>query len=249
MTREKAIETARKLLALATSDNPNEAAAAAAQAQAILDRYEITRAALEAEGTADDEPDEPIENFHRKGAPLEGGRAVAVWRQSLASVLADVSACQVYKGGGIQIVGRGSDVEKVHYLYAYLCREVDRLADRDGKGCGRTWRNNFRLGAVETITKALRAARQAAIDELKREAGANSLALVKIDNAVARLDRRRAEVEAWTKANLKLRSCGRSYYRGDRDARAAGREAGREVNIGGARGALGAGRRQIRGGG
>ncbi len=49
MTREEAIEKARKLMALGDSENEHESALAMARAQALLERFEIELADLQAE--------------------------------------------------------------------------------------------------------------------------------------------------------------------------------------------------------
>ncbi|MHA1572976.1 MAG: DUF7168 domain-containing protein [Alphaproteobacteria bacterium] len=252
MNIDQAIDKARKLLALSTSDNPHESAQAAARAQSILDKYEISRAMLAAgDDSGSFEINEPVEDFAKKGAPVDYGKTIASWKAQVANVVAQVNDCRVYTSRNcanrtIEIVGRAGDVQKVRYLYAYLVRETERLCSRDGRGCGRTWRNNFRHGVVSTVAEALRAARKSAADEMKRAAGDDSRALVCIDKALARLDARRREVDAFCSANLRLRA-GSSSGRGDKGAYARGKEAGREVSLGGARGALGAGTRQVRG--
>lgn len=246
MTIDQAIDKARKLLALATSDNPNEAAQAAARAQEILDRHEITQAMLE----VDDEDGEEVENFADKGAPLESAGSIATWKACLARSVSEANQCKVFTSRAtgkrtIEIIGRPSDVQKVRYLFAYLTHETDRLVKRDARGCGRTWANNYRHGVVDTLSKALKATRaKVAVD--MRAAADNSLALVRIDNALAKLDERTAAVELYAKANLRLRM-GSSSSRGNKGARERGREAGKEIKIGGARGALGSGQRWVGG--
>ena len=250
MTIDQAIDKIRKLLALATSDNPHEAAQAAARAQEILDRYEINRAML-AIDAGDVELDEPIENFATKDAPLDAAKAVATWKGCLSRVLAEVNQCRVYtsrndNGRTIEIVGRAGNVQKVRYLYAYLVHEIERLCARDGRGCGRTWRNNYRHGVIDTVAKALRAARAHAADELRREVGANARALMRVDQALARIDAHSRALDRWCSSNLNLRAASHSA-RSNKSAHQRGQEAGHEIKINGARGALEAGRRQIRG--
>ena len=68
------VDKVRKLLRLAESPNANEAALAAAKAQELIDAHNLSAALLAYdEGSA--QPNEPIEDFERKGAPLyrEGG--------------------------------------------------------------------------------------------------------------------------------------------------------------------------------
>lgn len=247
MTHAEAVAKAVKFLRLAQSDNVNEAALAAARAQEIIDRYKLVGidAALDA-GTPP-EPDEPIQEFSRAPMEAEGS---GIWRGRLAVEIARANQCKVYRsgahGGAYIIVGRPSDAEAVRYLYAVLVREVDRITDREGKGCGKTWRNNFRLGMVDTIGDRLRAQFESTQQKLREEAlGVGGGAIVKVDKAIARFKQKTAEVEAFYEGISKgfRKRYSRSVY--DGEAREAGRKAGHEVSLGGAKGSLGAGRKAL----
>lgn len=243
---DKAIAKARKLLALAESDNPHEAAQAAQRAQELLDRHEISQAMLVAASSADAaDDDEQIESSADTSTPIYQAGTIAAWRSILAQAIAAANQCRIYvsrtsgargKQRFIQIVGRPSDVEKVRYLYQYLTGETDRLCDRDAKGRGRTWRNNYRLGVVDSIGIGLRAARAKVVEDMRAAAAAPG-ALVRIDNALATLNGRALAVDEFMAANLKLRSSS-SRYRTNADARALGQSAGKEIYLSKARAAL-----------
>lgn len=239
MTLEEAIKKAQKLLALSESDNPNEAANALTQAQKILTKYQISKEMLAFDG--EEEDNEEIEDFMDKGAPLDSASLYNMdgcWGR-LADIIAKENTCKVYitserKQRHIAIIGRPSDVEKVRYLYNYFKNETQRLCKRDGKGCGRTWRNNYRNGVVDTLKITIQSARDEAIKELK---AANSTALVKVDKALAKFDERLASVNKWAENNLRLSS--QNYYgRHDDKAREMGRKAGKEIRYSNARGTL-----------
>jgi len=258
MTQQEILKKVKKLLALSQSDNANEAAQAAARAQELLDKYQLSRNLLDIDA-ADDEDragdDEPIFDFSSKGAPLDDpGTKMPRWRGSLATVVCRANSCRAYQETyyigtkaktRIAIVGRPSDVEKVRYLHAFLVREVKRLVDRDGQGCGITWRNNYCIGVVDTIRRELKLSKSRAADKLRRDAGGDMFALVRVDKALARLEKRSADVDAWVEANLKLGSVSGSSARGHWGARQAGQRAGKEIRMGGARGALGSGRKAL----
>lgn len=242
MDMNTAVSKAARLLRLAQSDNPHEAALAAAKAQEIIERYKLTGMDLNLESTRE-ENNEPVREFQ---APLdEGGAVVATWKMRLAMAIARVNQCQVYsQGGAIKIVGRASDAEAVRYLYAFVVREVDRLTLRDAKGNGRTWANNFRIGCVETVARALNDQRDATVNAVKKEAEVSGgSAIVLVQNSLARIEKRTEETEAWVKSNLKLRSRSVRFSQ-DAGAREAGRKAGREISLGAKHG-LGAGVRSI----
>lgn len=239
MTNSSIIDKVRKLLRLADSPNPNEAAAAAAKAQELIDQYKLNMELLTLDGAAP-EPEEPIENFRKKDAPLDPGKKADTWRWRLANTVMRANACRGFTSGGdIHIVGRPSDVETVRYLFAYLKAEVEQLTERDGKGCGRTWRNNYRLGVIDTIARKFREQH----DAFKKDAqitatAAGSLALVRINTALARVEQKGSAVDAWIKSNMKLRSGGSASSAYDSSARERGREAGKVIQISRARRSL-----------
>jgi hypothetical protein len=238
MTREEAIQKALKLMALAGSDNVHEAAAAAARAQEILRRYEIDATIL---STATAEPEEDIEDFMKKGAPLDGDRyAKAVnWKCTLANVISKSHQCKTFtSGGAINIVGQPSLVETVRYVYALLVGEIEKLTDKNGKGCGRTWRNNYRYGAVAAIREKFEEANVKVAAEVRAEYVNNPLGLVKVENALAKISAREAAVQAFVKKAYKLHS--RSSSRTvDYAAYEQGKRDGKNINVNSARGALG----------
>lgn len=234
-----AMRKAAALLRLAQSDNPHEAALAAARAQEIIDRYKLNLAGLDDAPSA--EPAEPIRNFTD---PLDKG---GLWKALLAQAVARVNQCQVYTAsGGVHLIGRPSDVAMVRPFYAYLAGEVERLASRHCKGQSRTYWNNFRLGAVETIKQRLNASLQATAETVKAEALAagDSSALAVVTQSLALLEKRKQEVADWARQNMRLTSRhARSSY--DNAAREAGRAAGHGVNITRSAGSLNSSRRAI----
>ena len=246
MTYQEAIEKAAKLLRLATSSNPHEAALAASRAQEIIDRYKLTDVSADLSGS---QPDEPIRDFGVD--PLDGGKKLDRWRWHLFLGIADGNQCKGYLSarGGIAIVGRPSDANTVRYFYSWLTREVDRLAARDCVGYGRTFWNNYRLGVVETVREKLKSQFAETLAKVKQEAteadalqlGAGSTALVRVNQAVARIERRTEEVNSWVKKNLNLRSSSGSRSSYDPSARAAGRKAGHEIRMRPSAGGIGRG--------
>lgn len=250
MTDSVVLAKVQKLLRLATSSNANEAALAAAKAQELIDKHQLaaTLLAMDAVEPMKGLDDEPIIDFEKAGAPLDAAKKLDRWRGSLASAVARSNACRIYYSGSeIGLVGRPSDAETVRYLYGYLSREVERLATESGQGMGRTWRNNFRLGVVETIHKKLYEQRRKFESETRAEArAAGSTALARIDRALATIDKRGESVDAWVKSNLKLYARGGgsgSQY--NASAREAGRRAGHSIAISGARGSLASAARKL----
>lgn len=239
--RRAAMEKAAKLLRLAQSDNPHEAALAAARAQEIIDRYRLNAAAIAnaAEdhnpGQAPDDAEE-IRNYADDPLSADGG----TWKALLAQAIADGNQCKIYTcGGAVCIIGRASDVEIVRPFFERIAAEVERLAAIHCKGNGRTYWNNFRLGCVDTIRHRLRESARATVEAVKSEAIAagGQSALVVVQNSLARVERRKEAVEAWARSNMRLRksSTRSSYHHAGREA---GRRAGHSVNLGRASGSL-----------
>lgn len=242
-TYEQALRQVAKLLKLAEHANtsPEEAATAAAKAQELMTRHKIERLMAEDASTAKAEPEEDIVDFADRGAHLDVlGQNAPRWKTWLAVILAKANQCKAYtsrKSVGqktIELVGRPSDAETVRYMYAYLLKECDRLTRIHGKGCGRVWCNNFRLGVVEAISLKLKAARTEMVDAMKAEIGRSigSTALVRVDRALEKLDKRSASVEVFTKQKLKLVKVGGGSIRLDPSAREAGRQAGSSISVG-----------------
>jgi hypothetical protein len=216
MTHDEVIAKVKKLRALATSDNVHEAAAAAAAAERLLQQYRLSEAELEAEDDAPHETAaldaEPVDVF---------GRNLQHWRAALLTGMCKLHGCRnwsEYAGNGkrvFRIVGRPSDVATVRYLYAWLVSEIERLAQRHGKGQGRTWFNSYRRGAVNGVLAAMREANQEA------RAAVSSVALVKIDARKVEADQ---IVDALgmnrKKIGGRVRLDRDAYGRGERDGRA-----------------------------
>lgn len=198
MTHTEAIEKAVKLLRLAQSSNPHEAALAASRAQEIMDRHKLEGLSADYD-TDKKQPDEPVQDF--KADLMDPGTKTETWKSRLASAVAKVNECKIYirvtrkgppsydKVSGFAIVGRASDAQTVRYIYSWLSREIDRIADEKCAGYGRTFYNNFRIGAVESVT-----ARETEAT-MKHEAVGNSMALVRVNNAIAKRQEQKFEVE------------------------------------------------------
>ena len=253
---EAAIDKIRKLQALGQSDNPHEAALAMAHAQRLMLKYQISEAMIAQEGGVDGVEHEEITNTHaplwreRRNATWFDRLAVALCEAHGCKAYGDRE--YAINGNGrsvrthslLRVIGRASDVNVVRYLLQYCRAEVERLEraaierestfrdPRDGTvlfrraAPGKTWRNNFKHGVVDSILRAVRREREELLDELRASAGTNTRALVVVDSAAARVVARFREAEVWGKVHLRLRKCSSGGARGDARARALGREAG-----------------------
>lgn len=217
---------------LAKSDNPHEAALAMSRAQEIMDRHKLTNLSLDMDT---ENPDEEIRNFGFDPVDM----SYATWKGRLIMSLARHNQCKSYKchyqwgKAGLALIGRSSDVTTVRYLYGWMVREIDRLAEAQCAGTGRSYWNNFRIGAVESVVERLREAREATFQEAQREAAMqpNPMAMVRVQNAITKMDARMDAVNVWQKKNFKLVSTSRSSIIHNPSAREAGREAGKTISL------------------
>lgn len=238
--QQKVINTIAKLLRLARGKGttPAEAATAAAKAQELLDRYKLSMELVEsAERTG------PEEEVGGDKDPLWKGGKIIQWKRALACGIADANDCQILILAGcrgaknsaeIQLVGRPTDLQVVRYLFAYLEREIDRLAKEAlttapvhyGLSMGaarRVWGNSFRRGAVYEVVNRLRQARVA----VRREAAATAAG----SRALVRLEERSVAVQRWVDENVKGTYKGGSGGRLDRSAVREGALAARSIQI------------------
>lgn len=218
---ERVVERIRKLLALSTSSNAHEAALAAERAVEIAQRYNLDLAALESV-----QADPYIEQVVDVGA-------AAAWRWLLMSSVARANFCRALRrrvagrhAAEMFLLGERHNIAVAEFLYHYLARELDRLTERSWRRASwvygqhvsaRSWKHDFRRGAVATIDERLseRAARFAA------ESGAAS-ALVHAKDAglIAALNRHYP--------NIPTR---RVPFRGSHDAYRHGQSAARAIAL------------------
>lgn len=195
-THQRALERARKLLALATSPNVHEAAAACALAQALITRHRL-EAIIEADRSSANDPD-PISDA--RDAPLDVARRQRPWRLFLASALAEVNGCLAYtldRGDdeAIVLVGRARERESVSALWTWLLRRIEWLSATHGAKRPRRWHEAFRIGAVEAVAERIRAASAEARD------AHSGPALAVIDRAI---EAERRAIERFAEGELKL---------------------------------------------
>jgi hypothetical protein len=151
-----ALAKVRKLLALATSSNPHEAALAAARAQTMIEAHRL-ESWLAAEHAVADDPD-PIADG--RDAPLETARRVRKWKVALASALAGVNDCVAYTlvtgdGEAIALIGRSRDRQAVAALWEWLVKQIEWLSATHGAGRSRQWHEAFRIGVVDEVARRL----------------------------------------------------------------------------------------------
>lgn len=243
MTYNEAIEKAVKLLRVAncSAASPEEAASFAAGAQEIIDRFNIEAAALSLDGKPAAQ-DEAVKDFGSD--PLD---TFTTWKWRFLSTLAKLNGVKVYRRENeFCLIGRPSDVATVRYFYAWLVREIDRMAASACKGNGRVYSNNWRIGCAYTVAARLadrqKATRQAVVEEI--EAGSlpldfKKLALVRVNAALAKVDEKLVDAEAYACKHFKFRDQRGPRITRHEAAREAGRQAGYSIRMSAPKGNIG----------
>ncbi len=260
MTYDEALRKALACLKLANNNaNEHEAALAASKAQKLIDDYKLDVSAADYESETAQQDNEPIAEFGNED-PVDSVRNwQARWAANLLSAICRQNACRMFSmpavtssGDGRKnfgILGRASDVATCRYLYSYLKNEVLRLARVNCKGHSGTYERHYCLGVVDTIRMLLHKQREATFAGKRDSVGANPMALIKVNNAIARLDQRDKAVVNYM--NDLLENGGWSRGRASAETqqytggRAAGQRDGHQVRLTSAKGGLTAGHKSI----
>lgn len=191
------LETIQRLLALSQSDNVNEAATAAATAQVLMTRHKIEMSDL---AFASGEETEAVDD-----TTFMATKSYIPWKTGLVTGLAAANGCETYirrlrlgeNKTETRIIGTKSAMQTIRYMFEYLVREIDRLANEERANdpdVGRSWLRDFRLGATTEIVTRLK---EASAQTIAQEASGSSLAIIdrekeKIDEVVRKLHLRPA---------------------------------------------------------
>jgi hypothetical protein len=247
---EKILTRLKRLLALAQSDNVHEAANAAGLAQKLMTEHQLSEAMLASLGatTLDTSgPAEVSDDYLAERKPHSARKEL--WKGSIAAALADANACKTYwQGPNLRVIGTPINAGTVRYLYAYLTREVERLAAAYKGRCDRKWLNSFRVGAAYEIADKIREGKKLAerdvLADAKKLAAANPVDhganLVRTEYALSLVKNELERVTTFAKKNLKLKT-GRAATISNASGYYLGREVGATVNLAAGRG-LGAGK-------
>lgn len=227
---EKIIDKIKKLLALATNNSSvEEAASAMAAAQRLMSEYQIEHAMLE-----DTDESGPKEAVAHDVLYDDGGKRLPWWRWIVANALCKANECKAYvvRPGVLGYIGRASDAQTVRYMFTYITAEIDRLCQdaskaadvsARGKGFAKTWNNSFRVGAALEVGNRLVATQKEVFKEAEEAGKGDALAIIQ-EHALS--------LDVYAKKVLHLHSGGTVQANVNRDARDAGRAAGRSIQLG-----------------
>ncbi|GHO45165.1 DUF2786 domain-containing protein [Ktedonospora formicarum] len=177
MAAEKIITKIRNLLALKASSNEHEAALAAEKATELLLKYNVSL-------------DEVMQKKSEYSWQEREKFANTTWKLALYTAIGKANLCRVIydtKKRIAHVVGRKHNIEVVEYLYTYLTRTIDRLADEAwteyheqypySRVTIRKFKAGFRLGATSEVIKRLERVEEEADKDCKALILVNSQAL------------------------------------------------------------------------
>lgn len=255
MTNQEALDKVAKLLRLSKSNVPAEAALAMAKAQEIIDKHKLDVSSIDYE-TQDKQRDaEQIKDFGYED-PMEDIRVHGSnpWILRLTTIVASANGCkgihQRYdslgdgkpRGAKVRIIGFPSDVATARYMYGFLKAEVIRLCNENCQGNSATYKRQFCIGVTETIATLIKKQKEVMHQELRQEQLANPLALVRLNNAIAKIEARKVAVDVWVSERMNLghgSGIRSSMSASGMSARAHGRIVGSQVRMGGAKASIG----------
>lgn len=208
MNKEKAVERAKKLMAMAADvSSPNEAAIAARRARSIIDQYQLESCDL-----ADKS------EFSAQVASKARSR-VPRWEQTLCVAVANLNDCIAIFNNSRCIVFKGfdEDAEVCKFMFFYLVENGKRCCKNyireTPRGCRYSFKHKYALTVCEKIILIMETRKT----ELKTSSG-QSLVLVKknlVENEFGAADYDEHK----------------SYKQLDRESELAGYIAGQRTNI------------------
>jgi Protein of unknown function (DUF2786) len=208
------IEKIKRLLALAAGSTGHEAETAARLADKLIQENRIGEAELQQNSSAPKDP-------YIKGQPLFTVARITQWKVSLGQALAtqygcfcflEISNATGHKVTPFALAGTAKDLEIVHFLYAYLTSEIERLCKAKYYGKGAVACNSYCIGAVAGIRDQF--AQNRVQDQVQ-----HSTALVALDSRVQEAKEAVLGSQALmaNKSVSKSRISNEAYYSGKAD--------------------------------
>jgi hypothetical protein len=165
MADKKLLERIKKIQGLTHSSNVNEAATAAEMMQKLLFEHNVDIA--EVERFEDKEEYIAVDQFIVE----KGKKQRKMWQIDLAMTLASNNLCDlVYDDKSITWVGKPSNIEAARFMFETVVIDLTRICESTWTALeyvsklrgekvvydhGKTWKNSFYEGAVNTISQRL----------------------------------------------------------------------------------------------
>lgn len=216
---EKISEKIKKLLALSESPNEAEAMAAFAKAQEMLTQYQLSVTDL-ADSCPEKVEEQMIEEFQKSTS----------WKEILFNAIAKANYCMLFNRRSYQnvkqmLLGRPSNIQSAKIQYEYLVGAIEQLASLEDSD--RSFRNAFRLGAANRLYTRIE-------EVIERQKSEGITGNKPVPGLIVRslYEKLNAEVQAYAKANLKMKKPRQSRaYCSSADGFFAGQEAGNKISL------------------
>lgn len=244
------ISKIQKLLKLAgNAGSEAEAALAAQRAAELMAEHEVHEAQLAVDAGDKPRVAEPIEKCFEV---TKTARRVA-WHMKLIGATAESYGARAYwSGGRVVLFGRLSAVQAASYTSQYLIREVERMTDRlcPSPRYTKSDRNSFRLGCAVRVAQRIYQDIEAKRPKTEPENIFDDLFPEQAPaptTALAIIEKDRKEVEdAYDSYSANFGTAPRIGKVSSYSGYQAGREAGKSISLGSARGDLPAGQGSLR---
>ena len=145
----KLFEKIKKLLALSSSPNENEAALAASKASELLAEHNLSMADLN--GLGDEEVEElRLDSLNNKK-----------WKTCIAEAIAANNYCEIFishcgKNKTLMLVGKPVNILGCQQMYEYLVSTVERLCRQETRGATLSYKNAFLNGCAHRLYRRLK---------------------------------------------------------------------------------------------
>jgi hypothetical protein len=220
MADAKIVTRIRRLLRLAQSSEPHEAANALAHAQRLMHQHRIERLEV-------GEDDETIALYSDE--PIDSARDFARWRQALGEAISEANDClcllseRRIDGHRIMVLaGRREDFEVARAMYRWITTTIDEesreWSRREPRGI--RWLVSFRTGAAAVVE-----------ERLARELQDQRAQLTADPSTSRALARRADAVREWADENANMREAADVREDYDRDGWARGAALGRAMQL------------------
>lgn len=201
--------------------NLNESTNAYKLAQKLLIKHNLSMVDI----SLDKDNNEPIITSE---APLYVGKRAITWKGRLAHTICEANNCFCYWHlkyenyhliRKLVVVGRKSDIETVDWLYKTISSQIEIFCVNAilVYGGGKTFANNFKLGAINAVSSRLKEAKQEVESEY-----IGTKAMVHIDQIQKKLKEKQKELKLLTY---------KVQYREHKDGYVAGVVAGNNISL------------------
>ena len=211
----------KKLFALSQSPNEAEAMQAFSKAQELLTRHNLSMSDL-----ADSAPEQVEEQI------IDESQRPSSWKGAILVAVSKANYCMSFNrhdSQGIKqmMLGRPVNIQSAKIQFEYLVEAVERLAKLENGD--RTFKNSFRLGAAHRLhSRIIENMRKQKEEGMAASGNSAAVSAIVMRSLYQKLD---AELQAYAKDKLNLKSRSHRPANNSREGYQAGHEAGDRVSL------------------